>query len=149
MTVVGLTLAFVAGCGVDRADVDLSSVAPCALLDQAQLAEVGLAGASAQPGTAGVTVRTCRFTAPPSSLVVLMVDPKGRLDGIQKVMAGTSPELGALEEGEVGGRPSLHSTGKACNVFVDLGSGVLGVSGGPDCGAIQRTAELAVTSLSA
>jgi hypothetical protein len=108
MTVVGLAL--VAGCGAGgAADVDLSVVAPCELLDQAQLAEVGLAGASAQPGEAGVALRTCRFTAPSgtgdvTSPVVLVVDPNGRLDGVQGVMAELAPEFGALEPGGPGRR---------------------------------------------
>lgn len=137
----------VVGCTAG-AGVDLQAVPPCEVLEPTQLAEVDLAGASAEPGDAGVSTRTCTFTTPGNATpVTLAVDPSLRLADVRDAYLAYAPDPAPLVDGEVAGRPALVGSGERCFVAVEVGSGALSVFGGDDCAAVRRMAELAVTNL--
>lgn len=137
----------VAACG--SGSVNLAAVRPCEVLDGAQRAELGLAWAASTPEYLDDPRRTCRYSTsgnPGAPYVALSVHPGGTLNEWRVTYAGSGR---LLMDAEVASRPALVSTGPACAVAVDVGSGLLLASGGEDCPAVRRMAEIAVTNLTA
>ncbi len=75
---------------------------------------------------------------------ILLVLPGSGLDEARASSPGAD-----LAETEVGGFPALRSSGDLCATYVDIGSDLLSVAGGADCGRQQEVIELVVSNLPA
>lgn len=151
--VAALVLAAATACAGAGSGPDLGSVQPCDLLAPAQLADAGLA--AGRPAGGG-PASSCSWMPEGSGFgvpVVLTVLPGTDLAETREVAAvGAGAGLGAagdLADAEVGGLPALRSTGEICLMYVDVGSGLLGLAGAGDCAAQQRMMEAALANLPA
>lgn len=146
--VAALVLAAATACAGAGSGPDLGSVQPCDLLTPAQLADAGLG--AGRPVAAG-PLQSCSWMPAGGGLgvpVSLALLPDTGLAEIRDAGAG----LGAgadLTDTEVGGYPALRGTGDICAMYVDVGSGLIGLAGAGDCAAQQRTMEAALANLPA
>lgn len=139
-TAIGLVLLATA-CGGGASGPDLGSVAPCDLLTPAQRSDAGLdVGRPADTGP----LRSCTWMPEGAGFGVPVI--LGVLPGSELGEARTVSPRAEVTETEVGGFPALQMTGEVCMTAVDVGSGLLSLTG--ECGR-QELIELAVANLAA